>query len=121
MLKPMREIAVRSSVIGLPLKFRAAELAICISRAARAGSEPTTRTTMSCGDVLVGQHLADAQGDVGEARQLDLALGQLGRERLDESKSLARQSGWLLWVFAAVVIVVSRGSRRVLLVGPILA
>src|SRR6185312_3767154 len=48
MLKPMRAMAVRSSEIGLPVKLMAAELAICISRAASAGSEPTTRTTLSC-------------------------------------------------------------------------
>src|SRR3569833_237900 len=47
MLWPMRLMAVRSSVIALPVKLRAAELAICIRRAARAGPEPTTRLTWS--------------------------------------------------------------------------
>ncbi len=47
MLKPMRFTAVRRSVTALPLKFRAAELASCSEPAASAGSEPTTRTTLS--------------------------------------------------------------------------
>ncbi len=41
----MRLMAVRNSRIGLPLRLREAELAIRMSRAASAGSDPTTRTT----------------------------------------------------------------------------
>jgi hypothetical protein len=41
----MRLMAVRNSVIVLPLRLSDAELAIRISRAASAGSDPTTRTT----------------------------------------------------------------------------
>ncbi len=47
MLKPMRAMAVRSSVMALPLKFSAAEFAICSTRAASAGSLPMTRTILS--------------------------------------------------------------------------
>ncbi len=47
MLWPIRLIAVRKSVTGLPLRLSEAELAMRMSRAERAGSEPTTRTTWS--------------------------------------------------------------------------
>src|ERR1700677_3682782 len=47
----MRLIAVRSSLITLPLRLSDAELAIRIRRAAKAGSDPTTRTTCSTEDL----------------------------------------------------------------------
>ena len=49
MLWPMRAMAVRKSVTFLPLRLMAAEFAIRSSRAASAGSDPTTRTICSTG------------------------------------------------------------------------
>src|SRR5450631_980551 len=43
-------MAVRRSFTVRPLRFRDAEFAIRSSRAARAGSDPTTRTTCSTDD-----------------------------------------------------------------------
>src|ERR1700732_1031946 len=46
----MRLIAVRRSVTGRPLRLSDAEFEIRSRRAARAGSDPTTRTTCSTED-----------------------------------------------------------------------
>src|ERR1700722_2963175 len=46
----MRLIAVRRSVTGRPLRLSDAEFEIRSRRAARAGSDPTTRTTCSTDD-----------------------------------------------------------------------
>src|SRR6185437_8658197 len=79
MLKPMRAIAVRSSVMGLPVKLMAAELAICMSRAASAGSEPTTRTTFSC----------ETSSSARTLRIRSAMSGKLGRSTLPRDSSAA--------------------------------
>src|SRR5271168_4747605 len=48
----MRLIAVRRSVTARPLRLIDAEFAMRSSRAARAGSDPTTRTTCSVEDLV---------------------------------------------------------------------
>src|SRR5271167_1414593 len=48
----MRLIAVRRSLMARPLGLTAAELAIRTSRAASAGSDPTTRQTCSVEDLV---------------------------------------------------------------------
>ena len=86
MLKPTRATAMRRSAILRPDVFSAAEFAMFMSLPASMGSEPTTRTTISLRDVLVGERLLQLEHDVGHRRQLHLPLRQLRGERLHEAE-----------------------------------
>jgi hypothetical protein len=103
MLKPIRATAVRRSVTVLPLKFSAAEFEICSRRAARAGSEPITRTTLS------GVTLSSAS----TLRTRSAISGKLGRSTLPLDSSAANDctnakaagSDWVGAEACAVLIV----------------
>src|SRR6185312_3140018 len=107
MLNPMRAMAVRISTMGLPVKLIAAELAICMRRAASAGSEPTTRTTFSC----------VTSSSASTCRTRSAMSGKLGRSTLPLDSSpasactKANASGSATaWVFSATELVIASPS-----------
>jgi hypothetical protein len=110
MLKPMREIAVRNSVIGLPLKLRAAEFPICMRRAASAGSEPTTRTTMSWATFSSESTLRTRRAMSGKLGKSTFPLES--SDASDCTKANAWLSLVLPWGLTAVFIVLSRDRYR---------
>src|SRR5580698_11609619 len=81
MLWPIRLIAVRKSVTALPLRLSEAELAMRMSRAERAGSEPTTRTTWS----------TEEFGSERMRRTRTAISGKEGRSTLPADSSLASE------------------------------
>jgi len=73
----------------LPLRLREAELAIRMSRAASAGSDPTTRTDLIDGGFRVGQDPAHSNGHLGKRGEIDLPSRQLSANARMKSNAVA--------------------------------
>ena len=84
---------MRRSVRRLPLAFSAAEFASCSSRAASAGSALIDAHDVIDDDLVIGERLAHAHGDIGEARQVDLLARQLDGQRFDQARGIAATPG----------------------------
>ena len=83
----MRLIAVRKSVTGRPLRLSDAELEIRSSRAAKAGSEPTTLTICSMVDFGFDRMRRTRTAISGNEGKSTLPRGQFTSQRANEFKS----------------------------------
>ena len=77
---PKRVMAVRKSVKGLPVVLNAAELAACISRAAKQGPGADDFYDLVQLGLRIGQSFANSDNDIREARKIDRASGYFGSE-----------------------------------------
>src|ERR1700691_955722 len=96
----MRLIAVRRSVTDLPLRLSDAELEILSKRAAKAGSEPTTRTTCSMEDFGSDRMRRTRTAISGNDGRSTLPPDSSpARDRMNSNATSERACGWMLKSF----------------------